>query len=164
MTGEPKHDKPFTRPVPGPPPFNAAAAVAKFARTLIGIHEVPPGSNDGPAVRQIQSATGAYRAPWCVSTVQYEDLHVLGHTYADDTANAYYYAQYGIDHGDTIPAAKIGAAVVYHIGAGHAGRVVAVHPDGTCDAVEGNEADAVQLVHRDPRQIKCTFVLRKEYR
>ena len=119
------------------------------------------GSNSGTAVHLIQSATHAYNAPWCVSTVQYIWLKVLGSTWAEDTANAYFLAQYAEESKRTIPAPVPGCAVVYHIGAGHAGTVVAL-TGHTFEAVEGNEADAVQLVSRDPRTIACTFILRPE--
>lgn len=141
-----------------------AAAVAKFARSLVGIHETPAHSNDGPGVHTIQSVTGAYRAPWCVSTVQFIVRHVLGFTIADRTANAYYLAAYAEKHGWTIPKPVVGAAVVYHLGAGHAGTVVQVNRGGAFLAVEGNEGDAVRLVERDPRGVKCTFILHPELR
>lgn len=141
-----------------------AAAVAKFARSLVGIHETPDGSNDGPGVHTIQSSTGAYRAAWCVSTVQFILKHVLGFTIADKTANAYYLADYAERHGWTIAKPVVGAAVVYHLGAGHAGTVVQVNKGGTFLAVEGNEGNAVKLVPRDPRGVKCTFILHPELR
>lgn len=143
-------------------PAQRRTEVATFARTLVGIHETPAHSNDGPDVHRLQSSTGAYRAPWCVSTRQYIDLHAIGTTYADRTANVYYYTDYAIRHGNVIAKPVIGCAVCYRIGAGHMGTVVKVYPDGTFDAVEGNEADAVRVVRRDPRHIHCTFVLRHE--
>lgn len=167
-SGESKAEPPFTRPAShAPTPDYAAqlrAEVCAFSRTLLGIHEEPPHSNAGPAVHRIQSATGAYNAPWCVSTVQYEDLHVGLDAYADRTASAYFYAEYAREHGDVVAHPIAGAAVVYHIGAGHAGRIVRVYADGTFDAVEGNEGDAVRLVRRSPRSIACTYALRLEYR
>lgn len=138
--------------------------VVQAARHLVGIREQPPGSNDGPAVHRIQTATKAYRAPWCVSTVQYQDLQVLETTYAEDTANAYFYAQWAHDHGDTIPHPETGAAVIYHEGAGHAGRVVKLLGAGWFLAVEGNYADSVALVRRSVHVDQCTFILRREYR
>lgn len=140
------------------------AAVVTFSRSLVGIREIPAGSNDGPAVHRIQSATGAYRLPWCVSTVQYEDVHALGSTYANKTAGVYAYLAFAQAHGHLIAKPVPGCAVMYLVGQGHAGRVVTVHADGTFDAVEGNEADAVQIVPRNPRYVPCRFVLRPEYR
>ena len=150
--------------MPRPPeqtPADYRALIVKQARSLVGIHEVPMGSNSGTAVHMIQSATHAYNAPWCVSTVQYIWLKVLGSTWAEDTANAYFLANYARESGRVIEAPVPGCAVVYHIGAGHAGTVVAL-TGHTFEAVEGNEADAVRLVSRDPRTIGCTFILRPE--
>lgn len=132
--------------------------VTTAAHNLIGIHEVPDGSNDGPEVHKLQSSTGAYKAPWCVSTGQYIWQEVFGHTLYDDSANAYYTADYGKRHGWVVPHAQAGGHVVYHVGQGHFGTVVEVYHDQTFDAVEGNEGNAVQLVHRDPRTIQCTFI------
>lgn len=144
-------------------PEQLRAEVVVYARSLVGIRETPPHSNDGLAVRKLQAATGAFREPWCVSTVQAIWLHVLGTTWADRTANAYYLAAYARQHGCVIDRPLPGCAVVYRIGAGHAGTVVNVSPRlGTFVAVEGNEADSVAKVTRDPRHIGCTFILRPE--
>ena len=150
-----------------PTPAQLRADVCKVARSLVGIHEVPPHSNTGPpqvdgvGVRIIQGATGAFGAPWCVSTVQYIWKRVLGSTWAQDTANAYYLAEYARESKRTLEAPVPGCAVVYHIGSGHAGTVVAL-TGRTFEAIEGNEADAVRLMSRDPRTIGCTFILRPE--
>lgn len=155
------------QPVSGNPIPRGArrrAAVVAYSRTLVGIREVPPHSNDGPAVHRIQSATGAYGAPWCVSTVQYEDLHVLGSTWANRTAGVYYYLEYARERGCLVSKPLPGDVVAYLVGNGHMGRVVAVHKDGTFDAVEGNEQDAVRIVPRNPRWVPCRFIRRPEYR
>ena len=120
------------------------------------------GSNSGTDVHRIQSATHAYNAPWCVSTVQYIWLKVLGSTWAEDTAGAYFLADYAEKSKRVIPSPVAGCAVVYHIGQGHAGTVVEVLDAHTFHAVEGNEADAVREVIRDSRHIGCTFILRPE--
>jgi hypothetical protein len=138
--------------------------VVAFSLSLVGIHEQPPHSNDGPSVHRIQSATRAYREPWCVSTVQYEDVHVGLGLYANGTAGAYYYAEYAHEHGHVVAHPVAGCAVIYHLGQGHAGRIVHVLSSGAFYAVEGNEADAVRQVLRDPRHLGCTYVLRPEYR
>jgi hypothetical protein len=135
-----------------------AQKIVAEAHSLLGIHEVPDGSNDGPGVHTIQTATGAYRAPWCVSTVQYIAKQVTGATIADDTANVYYLADYGARHGWVVPHPVVGGPVCYHIGQGHAGTVVQVLADGSFYAVEGNEGNAVRLMLRSPRQLTCTFL------
>ncbi len=133
--------------------------VVNAARALLGIHEVPDGSNSGPGVRMIQSATKAYGEPWCVSTVQYVWREVFGHTLADDTANAYYLADWALKHAIVIPVPVVGCPVVYHIGDGHAGIVCAVGNANQFHAVEGNEQNAVRWVARNPAAIRCTFIL-----
>lgn len=145
-----------------PTPSQLRAAIVKEAKSLLGIHEIPAHSNIGPDVHRIQSATGAYGAPWCVSTVQYIWKQVLGTTWAKDTANAYYLAEFAHEAGRVIPKPVPGCAVVYHIGAGHAGTVVAYGGADTFSAIEGNEGDAVRQVLRDLRHIGCTFILRPE--
>lgn len=137
---------------------DTAHRIIQEAHALLGIHEVPAHSNDGPDVHRIQSATGAYRAPWCVSTVQFIVKAVTGHTIADDTANVYYLADFGARHGWTRPKPVVAGPVCYHVGAGHAGTVVQVLGDGSFYAVEGNEGDAVRLMHRDPHSLPCTFL------
>jgi len=140
------------------------AAVVAYSRTLVGIREVPPHSNDGPAVRRLQRSTGAYHQPWCVSTVQDEDLHVLGSTYANRTAGVYYYLDFARAHGHLVAKPLPGDVVAYLIGNGHMGRVVNVHKDGSFDAVEGNHMDGCYLVPRNPRWVPCRFIRRPEYR
>lgn len=152
------------KPKPADPGARRRAEVAAFARSLVGIREVPFGSNNGPAVHRIQSSTGAYGAPWCVSTVQYEDVHVLSSTWADRTANVYFYLEYAREHGCLVARPLPGDVVAYIVGAGHMGRVVSVHPDGSFDAVEGNEQNAVCIMPRNPRTIPCRFIRRPDYR
>lgn len=147
------------------------AQIVAYAGELVGIHEVPAHSNRGPlqqhgaGVTMIQSATGAYGLPWCVSTIQYIWRQVLGSTWANRTAGAYYLADYARLHGALIDHPVPGCAVVYHIGSGHAGTVVAVRRGGVAfTAIEGNEADAVRQVDRNVSAIRCTFLLRPELR
>ena len=138
--------------------------VASFANTLVGITEDPRGSNSGQKVKQIQSATGAYNAPWCVSTVQYIWKHTIGTTWAMDTAGAYELEAYARAHNGVTPKPWVGASVVYHLGDGHAGTIVRVNRNGTFYAVEGNYGDAVARVYRDPHTVPCTCMLRPELR
>ena len=152
-----KPAKPKPAPKPQPKPTTAQRIIAE-AHSLLGIHEVPPHSNSGSEVRRIQSATGAYGEPWCVSTVQFIVKAVTGHTIANATANVYYLADFGAHQGWVRPRAVLAGPVCYHIGAGHAGTVVQVLADGSFYAIEGNERDAVTLMHRDPRTIRCTFL------
>lgn len=147
-----------------PSPAQLRAAVVKEAHSLVGIREVPTGSNRGTGVHMIQSATHAYGLPWCVSTGQYIWLKTIGTTWAEDTAGVYFLLDYARAHKATIAKPIPGCGVCYLIGAGHYGTVVKVYPDGTFDAVEGNHSDACAVVRRDPRHIECVFVLRPELR
>lgn len=133
--------------------------VVNEARKLLGIHEVPDGSNNGPGVHMIQSSTGAFGEPWCVSTVQFVWEKVFGVFLADRTANAYYLADWGLKHALTIPVPLRGCPVVYHLGDGHAGIVSDVGLNGSFHAIEGNEANAVRWVQRNLHQVRCTFLL-----
>lgn len=155
--------KPAAKPKPKPKPPakprpSTTERIIQEAHSLLGIHEIPAHSNSGPGVHTIQSSTGAYGAPWCVSTVQFIVLRVTGHTIADRTANAYYLASFGARAGWVKPHPVLGGPVVYRIGAGHAGTVVQVLADGSFYAIEGNEGDAVRLMHRDPRHVSCVFL------
>jgi hypothetical protein len=143
---------------PAKPKPSTAARIVAEAHSLLGIREIPDGSNSGPAVHEIQTSTGAYGAPWCVSTVQYIIRKVTGKTIADDTANVYYLADYGARHGWVVPHPVVGGPVCYHVGLGHAGTVVQVLGDGSFYAVEGNEGNAVRLMHRTTAQLPCTFL------
>jgi hypothetical protein len=141
-----------------PKPPSVEERIIHEAQALLGVHEIPAHSNDGPAVHTIQSSTGAYRAPWCVSTVQFIVKTVVGHTIADDTANVYYLAEYGARHGWVQPRPVLAGPVCYRIGAGHAGTIVQVLDQHRFYAVEGNEGDAVRLMLRDSRQLPCVFL------
>lgn len=153
-----KIPKPKPRPTGNP----KRDAVVREAMRLVGIREQPMGSNSGPQVHMIQTSTGAFGAPWCVSTIQYVWQKTLGSTWANDTAGAYYLADYAQQHGAVIPHPVAGCAVVYHLGDGHAGTVVMANHNGTFWAVEGNWGNEVVHILRDPHQIPCTFILREE--
>ncbi len=165
--GEKKNTAPFTRLVPGgDAPFSAARETAAFARTLVGIHEVPAGSNRGPVqtangygVDRIEQPCHIQGDAWCVCTIQTICLAVDGKTIADDTAGAYYLRDYAKRNKWTVRKPQVGCFVVYQVGQGHAGTVVAVYRDGTFDAVEGNYADRCELVHRRPKDVSCTFIV-----
>jgi hypothetical protein len=43
----------------------------QVAKSQIGVKETPANSNSGPKVREYQSTTGAYNAPWCASYVNW---------------------------------------------------------------------------------------------
>lgn len=113
------------------------------ARKYIGLHEEPWGSNDGYWVRKFQSATGAYRAPWCVSFLQFCIKTRLGYTIADDTAGVFYLVNWARRNGCLRAVAQPGDLVAFLWGAGHIGIVESVRADyiGT---IEGNSSNQVR--------------------
>jgi hypothetical protein len=146
------------KPKPSPAKPSTAERIIETAHGLLGIHEQPAHSNDGPGVHMIQTSTGAYRAPWCVSTVQYIVKQVTGHTIANATASVYYLLDFGAREGWVRSSPVLGGPVGYRIGAGHAGTVVKVLDQHRFYAVEGNEGDAVRLMLRDSRLLRCVFL------
>lgn len=128
---------------------DCARKVIAEAQKLLGIHEVPWGSNDGPAVRMIQSATGAYRAPWCVSTVQYifkkariGSPRAWSRSIGDNTAGAFYLASWARQHGWLRAVPRPAFIVVFLDRLGHAGTVESVSRNGFT-SIEGNASNSV---------------------
>lgn len=137
--------------------------VIDYARSLLGITEEPDGSNRGAGVdRIIEGGGGVLGTPWCVWTVQDIWKHVFGERLAAGTGNAYALAEWARRNGLVIPRPYLACPVVYHIGEGHAGIVAGVNGDGSFHAIEGNEANAVRWMIRNPREIPCTFILPRQ--
>lgn len=119
------------------------------AESQVGVHEIPWGSNDGPTVRIYQSATGAYRAAWCASFVQW-DLRVAGvGTIADRSAGVYYIVDWARRNTWLRSTPAAGALVAYvsytgriRVVSGHIGIVERVTRDGFW-TIEGNSSNAV---------------------
>lgn len=125
----------------------------------LGIHEVPNGSNRGPAISYaalgvpaLQSATGQYGAAWCVSTQQ-TVLKTLGYgTFAGDTAGVYSAVDYGAARNWLSAKPKIGALVAFIdynsagqriTGTGHMGFVTAVQAS-SFTYIAGNDSNGVR--------------------
>lgn len=125
----------------------------------LNIHEVPDGSNRGPAISYpalgvpaLQSATGQYGAAWCVSTQQ-TVLKTLGYgTFALDTAGVYSAVDYEARLNRLSAKPKIGALVAFIdynsagqriTGTGHMGFVVAVQAS-SFTYIAGNDSNAVR--------------------
>jgi hypothetical protein len=116
----------------------------KKALTQVGVKESPPDSNSGPRVRIYQAVTGAFRAAWCASFVQWSFCAVgykqplLGRSayvpYILDTARRYGWVVSKAAPGDLACYDWEGDGVCDHIG------IVKTKPDvhGTFTAVEGN--------------------------
>jgi uncharacterized protein (TIGR02594 family) len=125
----------------------------------LGVRESPNGSNDGAQVRRYQSITGAYRAPWCASFVQWVLTSCQVGPIANRTASAYYMGDYARSHGWTRPTPAPGCVVVYHIGQGHVGIVEKPSANGTFFAIEGNENNGVNRVLRRMSEVYCIFTV-----
>lgn len=127
------------------------------AKKYIGIREDPMGTNSGYWVRRFQSATGAFRAPWCVSFLQYVSKQVLGYTIADDTAGVFYLVNWARKHGFLRAVPSPGDYIAFLWGAGHIGIVSKVTSE-YIETIEGNAANQV-LVRRRPVHGNYAFVL-----
>jgi len=110
------------------------------ARKWVGVHEVPMGSNDGPEVRQLQSVTGAYHAPWCASFVQAVLRWSRYGTIANDSAGAYYIGNWCENRGWKVTRPQPADIVVFYHGSGHIGIVDEPAPSGFY-SIEGNTAN-----------------------
>jgi hypothetical protein len=148
--------------IPGP---SAIAIRAKFYELDLlnaGVHEIPNGSNRGPAISHsatlkghgfpaIQSATGAYGAAWCVSTQQAVFKAIGYGTFADGTAGVYYAVDYAAARNWLSAKAKVGELVAFITydryghrvsGTGHMGFVSKVEAS-SFTYIAGNDNNAV---------------------
>jgi hypothetical protein len=88
------------------------------------------GRNWGPRVYRYQQATGAYRAPWCVSFQQWA-LMVTGYgRIADRSAGVFYAVQWARARGWLRSTAAPGRIVAYMGGSGHMGMIERVYRGG----------------------------------
>lgn len=111
----------------------------------IGVKEHPAGSNDGPRVHEYQAVTGAYRAAWCASFVQW-CLKQAGCAVPAFGRSAYvpYILSTAKAHGMLVNAPKPGDIVCFDWErdgvADHIGFVLKVIDHRTFETVEGNTA------------------------
>lgn len=133
----------------------ARIAALEHARTHIGVHEAPPGSNRGPLIDQWNlAANGLLGEPWCMSFVHHcfaEQGVTLG-----GWAGVANFVRWGDAHGYEITRPFRGDLVCFdwngdrwydHVG--FVDRVLTVAPGGrppyVLRTVEGNTGDAVQV-------------------
>lgn len=111
----------------------------------VGVKEHPAGSNDGPRIREYQAVTGAYRAAWCASFVQWclKEAHCPVAAFGR-SAYVPYILSAAKAHGMLVAAPKPGDLVCYDWErdgvADHIGIVKRVIDHRTFEAVEGNTA------------------------
>lgn len=124
--------------------------VVGYARSQIGVHEVPMGSNWGPQVATFQSVTGAYHAPWCVSFAQWVLWRAHVGPIANRTASAAYLRDWAWHHGWLHSRPEVGSIAVWVYSDQHASVVDSV--SGThFTTVDGNWGDSVAHVSHDLR-------------
>lgn len=132
------------------------AQLISFARRYLGVHEAT-GRNDGSAVHEIQSSTGAYNAPWCMSFVQFV-LERTGVGYiADRTAGVFYARDWLRSRGLLTVVPAPGRLALYQAGEGHVGFVIEAYKDGTFLTIEGNHNNEVEIVHRQRGELNVIF-------
>jgi hypothetical protein len=115
--------------------------IIRLARIELGVKEQPANSNDGPRVRQYQSATGAYHQPWCGSFCRWDYKragatdHELRHATADVTT---WLAYPHVSAANVLP----GDAVVYQWDGGDVDHIGIfekwIAEPHSFDAIEGN--------------------------
>jgi hypothetical protein len=130
-------------------PKPAVATVAPWARKLIsierhelGVHEIPDGSNAGGRVLQYEIATGALRAPWCVSFQQWARLRADFHTIAGGSASVFYTVDWARARGLARATPEPGRLVAFLDRLGHMGLVARVVRGGFY-SIEGNASNSV---------------------
>jgi peptidoglycan hydrolase-like protein with peptidoglycan-binding domain len=147
--------------VPGPTALAVKAKSYELELLAASIHEIPDGSNRGPAIsytaalaghtiRALQSSTGAYGQAWCVSTQQ-AVMKAIGYgTFANATAGVYYTVDYYAARNQLVAKARVGELVAFITydryghrvpGTGHMGFVMAVQAS-TFTYAAGNDGNA----------------------
>lgn len=128
----------------------AARIIALAQRELgLGVREIPDGSNydcygrGAPCrIRAYQAITGAFRAPWCVSFVQYLYWESGLGTFANRSAGVFYTVAYARARGWLRTAPKPGMIVNFMDRLGHQGLVERVVRGGIW-SIEGNASNRV---------------------
>lgn len=124
--------------------------VLSYARSQIGVREVPFGSNWGPQVAVFQSVTGAYHAPWCVSFVQWALWRAHQGPIADRTAGAVYLRDWAYSHGLLRSHPEPGTIAVWIYSEQHASLVESVS-GSEYTTIDGNWNNSVTRVRHDLR-------------
>jgi hypothetical protein len=125
-----------------PAPQTFAARIVRLAQAELGCREIPDGSNYSLCIRKYQAITGAFRAPWCVSLVQYLYWESGLGTFANRSASVFYTVSYARSRGwlRTIP--RPGMVVNFMDRLGHQGLVERVVAGGIW-TIEGNASNRV---------------------
>lgn len=129
--------------------MNPGIRALKVALKEVGVKEQPAGTNDGPRVKQYQAVTGAYRAAWCASFVQWCLKQVgVKQPFMERSAYVPYIVGYAKQHKLTVNAPAPGDLVCYDWEmdgtADHIGIVSDVIDHRRFLAVEGNTSTSNQ--------------------
>jgi hypothetical protein len=148
-------------PVSMAPQTLGAGTTGQRALTIaageLGQAEIPPGSNEGPAIARYRAAVeGSYGgAPWCAYFVSWAaaqagfPLGEEGQGYGAVEQIHDWGARTGrLLPGGTVP--QPGDIILY--GGRHVGFVEAVNPDGSLTTIEGNYQHRVSRVQRSPSE------------
>lgn len=131
------------------------AAIVSAAESQIGQAEQPPGSNDGPAIAVYRGAVAGAGAgePWCAYFASWAAAQAgapLGDN-GQGLGSVAGITSWASQTGRLLPASATpqpGDLMLF--GDRHVGIVDTVNPDGTITTIEGNSANAVRQVTRQP--------------
>jgi hypothetical protein len=127
------------------------------AESQLGVAEEPPGSNDGPGLQQYRDAVAgaAPGEPWCAYFASWAAGQAgapLGPN-GQGLGSVAEITNWAASTGQLLPSTATpqpGDLILF--GDRHVGLVESVNPDGTLTTVEGNYANAVSQVTRDPSE------------
>lgn len=137
------------------PAGGAGEQILAAAESQIGQTEQPPGSNDGPAIAVYRNAVAGAQPgePWCAYFASWasaqagEPLGPMG----QGLGSVSEITDWASSTGRLLPAnatPQPGDLILF--GTEHVGIVESANPDGSITTVEGNHANAVQRVERQP--------------
>jgi len=132
--------------------------VVEAAFSQIGVHEIPDGSNRGPEVDRY----GGAGAPWCAYFVSWCYGHADGGSPFGVLASALSLKEWGVKKNRIVTTPAVGDVFVIlrgTTGHGHTGLIADVSADfsggGKVSTIEGNSANAVRGILRDPSVFNC---------
>jgi len=144
--------------------------VLNIARSLIGIHETPDGSNIAHPITDWAAQYGYSPGDaWCSWTVSYEFYHTGGGPaliYNHPSGYSGDFRTMGEKHGLMVPGPQVGAIDVMDFDGkpdftDHVGIVESVNADGSWVNIEGNHNNQVMRVTRKPGGGSHWFILPK---
>jgi hypothetical protein len=127
---------------------SAPLAMVAAARTQVGQHEEPMGSNEGARISEYRGAVqGAVVGPWCADFASWSAAQAgipLGENGEGFQSVAALWS-WAESSGRAVPASsgtpEAGELIVW--GSDHVGIIESVDPDGTIHTIEGNSSDEV---------------------